>query len=139
MSFKNSDKTDLNNLSSYWNHLIVRAEILCSKSSAVHYYIKVIFQLLKVCQSLLYHFATCLLKSETKDIRGATAFSIEFHEIKMLYKEEIHDPRRSLITVINIQTKKGNMGWTCSLDCKTGNVTIILLGKRCGQWIFREL
>jgi hypothetical protein len=91
---------------------------------------------LKVCQSLLYHFATCLLKSETEDIRDATTFSIEFHKIKMLYKEEIHDPCRSLITVISIQIKKENiMGWTCSLDGKTGNVTIILLGKRCGKWL----
>jgi hypothetical protein len=62
---------------------------------------------LKVCHSLLYHFATCLLKPETKDIRGATTFSIEFHEIKILYKEEIYDPCRSLITVISIKIKKG--------------------------------
>jgi hypothetical protein len=40
------------------------------------------------------------------------------------------------ITVISSQIKKENIvGWTCSLGGKTGNVTIILLGKHCGKWM----
>jgi hypothetical protein len=44
------------------------AEVLCSKPRAVHYYVKVVFQVLQISHSFLYYLATCLFKSEKQNI-----------------------------------------------------------------------